>query len=193
VHNDRLEVKWATPDVRPAPFDRVMLAPIELGFRAVPPVTPIGIPATRTEFPVPDTARQRIATTFNEVLADALSKNPHFTLTDQPGPGVLLLKPALLDIVSRIPPDEPIGSNRTYVDSVADATLVVAFVDPVTGRTLGTATDRGTAEPPQANTADGLMWANPVSTLFEMRLLARRWGMSLENRVEQLYLAAQPR
>jgi hypothetical protein len=193
VQNPRLQITWAGDDVRPPAFDKVMLASVELVFRDVPPLAgPVGSATTRTDFPVPERDRERMARTFDEVFRDQLSRSQHFKLVDEPGPGVLLLEPSVRDIVSHIPPD-PIGMSRTYVDSVMDGTLVVDFVDATTGRTLGTTADRGRAEPPQTGTLEGLTWSNPVSNTFEIRMLARHWALGLESRLEQLYFEAKLR
>jgi hypothetical protein len=194
VRNPRLEVQWANPDIHPAPFDRVMLAPIELEFRPVEPMAgPVGTSSTRTEFPVPEQSRERIARDFDEIFREELADNRRYTLTDRPGPGVLLVRPALRDIVSRVPPEEPIGASKVYVDTVGEATLVVDFIDAATGQVLGAAADRRTAEPAGSIGTFGAVRANSVGTGFEVRRLAHRWATSLESRIEQLYFDAKPR
>ena len=39
VHNPKLKIQWVSPDTRVAPFDKVMLAPLETDYRQVPPLT----------------------------------------------------------------------------------------------------------------------------------------------------------
>ncbi len=194
ARNPRLKVQWVSPDTRVPPFDRVMLAPMELDFRPVAPLTgPTGTPQTRTEFPVPERDRQRIAEDFAKIFRDELGDNSHYTITDRPGPGVLLVKPALRDIVSRVPPEEPPGRSDVYVDNVGDATLVVDLVDAASGQKLGSASDRRTAEPAGALSGFGGVRADRVATGQEVRRLARRWATSLEKRLDQLYFEAKPR
>lgn len=194
VRNPKLKVQWASADSRPAPFDRVALAPIELQFRPVDPMAgPSGYSGNRTEFPVTEEAQADIAKDFNRILREELAGSTKVKLVDEPGPGTLLIKPSLRDIVSRIPPEEPVGRSYVYADSVGDATLVLDFVDPATGQTLGTAMDRRTAEPGGSVASFGGVRANEVGAGQEVRRLARRWGMSLRNRVEQLYFEAKPR
>jgi hypothetical protein len=192
--NPDLELERAGPDARPAPFDRVALAPIELEFR---PVAALAGPSSswqnRTEFPVGERERAALAETFDEIFRDELGDNGRIALTAEPGPGVLVIKPALRDIVSRVPPEEPPGRSDVLLDSVGDATLVVEFADGGSGTALGTATDRRTAEPAGALGDFGAVQANKVGTGQEVRRLARRWAMSLERRVEQLYFEAKPR
>jgi hypothetical protein len=195
MRNPRLEIRWASADLRPAPFGRVMLAPVELDFRPTEPmVGPRGTAsASRTEFPVPERSRERMAKDFNEIFREELADNPNFALADQPGPGVLLVKPSLRDIVSRVPPEEPIGPSRVYVDTVGEATLVVEIAESVTGQLLGTASDRRTAEPAGSIGDFGAVRANAVGAGFEVRRLAHRWASSLEKRLEQIYVEVQAR
>ena len=104
------------------------------------------------------------------------------------------MKPSLRDIVSHVPPEEPPGRSKIYVNSVGDATLVVELVDPVTGTTLGSATDRRTAQPSGMTVGDfGAVRATTPMTTQEVRRLARRWATSLDKRLEQLYFDAKPK
>ncbi len=193
TRNPGLKIRWAGDQAHTPPFDQVLLAPVELQFRDVAPLSgPPMAPTTRNEFPVSDKDREVLAKVFDEALRDELRRDKHFTLTDQPGPGVLLVKPSLRDIVSRVPPEEPAGST-IYIDSVADATLVVSLVDPVADVTLGTATDRRTAEPATAVGHFGAVRATAPLTTYELRHLAQRWASSLHRRLDQLYFDAKPK
>lgn len=192
--NPELAVEWAGPDARPAPFDKVALAPLELEFRPVEPLAGVaGTFPNRTEFPVTDRDRERLARTFDEVFREELAGSTRFTLVDAAGPGTLVVKPALRDIVSRMPPEEPVGRSDVFLDSVGEATLVVDLVDGTSGATLGTATDRRRAERAGSLSDFGAVRANRVEAGQEVRRLARRWAMSLERRLEQLYFEAKPR
>jgi hypothetical protein len=193
VRNPKLRIERVTQE-RPAAFDRVLLAPIELEFREVAPLAgPSGSTQNRTEFPVGERERQQLAAVFDERLRKELADNPRLTLAEAPGPGVLVVKPALRDIVSRVPPEEPPGRGDIYLDSVGEATLVVQFVDGTRGAVIGTASDRRRAEPAGTLGGFGGVRANPVETGREIRLLAQRWARSLERRIEQLYFEAKPR
>jgi hypothetical protein len=195
ARNPDLEITWATPDTRVPPFEKVMLAPVELDFRPVPPVAgpPGTAGSTRTDYPVTERDRERIAETVGRIFREELAESTAFELTDEPGPGVLLVKPALRDIVSHVPPEEYPGRSDIYLDSVGDATLVVDFVDAETGRALGITSDRRTAEPVGAIGGFGGVRANRVEAGQEVRRLARRWGLALKRRLEQLYFEAKPR
>ena len=196
TRNPKLKVQWVKPDTKLAPFDKIVLAPTELQFRPVAPL--VGTSGTymrnRDEFPVPDNARADIAKIFDKAFSDRIGKNKHIKLTDQPGPGVLVVKTSLQDIVSRVPPEEIAGRYDAYLDTVADATLVVDFVDPTSGQTLGSAVDRRTAAPVGTMAGGfGAVHSDRVSTNQEVRQLANRWANSLDKRLEQLYFEAKPK
>jgi hypothetical protein len=192
--NPRLKVAWAAADARPAPFDRVLLAPVELEFRDVKPLRTGDLAgSSRTVFPIGERDRERLARNFNEIFREELAENEQFKLVETAGPGVLVVKPVLRDIVWRVPPEEPPGRSTSYVDSVGDFTLVVDFADGATGRQLGTATDRRSAEPFGSAGGFGEVRANSVGASVETRRLARSWANSLERRLMQLYYEAKPR
>lgn len=194
VQNPKLKVQKVAPEQRLAPFDKVALAPIELEFRPVEPLAgPTGSYQGRSEFPVAEREREELVAVFNRIFREELADNARFTLTEEPGAGVLLIRPALRDIVSRVPPEEPPGRSRIYIDTVGEATLVLEFIDGTSGESFGTAMDRRSAKPAGTLGSFGALRANKVDTGREVRLLARRWARSLERRVEQLYFDAKPR
>lgn len=194
VKDTDLEFAWIKPDLPLAAFDKVMLAPVELQFRAVRPLTgPVTAQrSNRTEFPISDASREKLAQIVNEQFREELGKNPRFTLTDQRGPAVLTIKPMLIDIVSRVPPEGP-GREDIFIDEVGEATLVVDIVDSVSGETVARAADRRKAEPAGSVGSFGALRSNQVTTWQEVRRLADRWGRLLTQRIEALYFASKPK
>jgi hypothetical protein len=194
ARNPRLAIQWSGEQTRTPPFDKVFLAPVELDFRPVAPPTGLGrVSADDIGYPVPERDREELESAFTEIFREQLGKNKNYALADEPGPGVLVVKPALRDIVSRVPPEEPPGSSAIFLDSVADATLVLDLVDPATDRTLGTAIDRRTAEPAGTSGGFGAVRATKPMTSQEIRRLLRRWALTTDRRLQQLYFEAKPR
>jgi len=192
--NPDLSITRPEADTRFPPFTRVLLEPVEIEFRPSEPLAGTGnTTGNRTEFPPTEADQQRLEADANRILREELAKNESVELTDKPGPGVLVLKPALRDIVWRLPSEEPPGS-RIYLDNVADLTFAVDFADGESGRPLGRAEDRRSAEPIATGPGDfGAVRANRVSAGVEWRRVLRKWGRRLDTRVEQLYFEAKPR
>lgn len=194
VRDTDLEFAWIKPDMPLTAFDRVMLAPVELQFRAVRPLsgTTSAQRSNRTEFPISEAGRARLAGIADEKFREQLSKSRRYQLTDQPGAGVLIVKPTLLDVVSHVPP-EPAGRDDVFIDTVGEATLAVEIVDSVSGETLARGADRRKAEPAGGVGNFSALRSNEVTTWQEVRRLADRWARLLDRRIEQLYLASKPK
>jgi len=103
-----------------------------------------------------------------------------FGLVDDPGPDVLLIRGALLDVVSRVPPTTS-GRSRIFIDSVAEATLVIEVRDSVTKAILARVIDRQAARRPS-----GAIEVNSVSTWSEVSRLANRWASRLRAGLESI-------
>ena len=112
----------------------------------------------------------------DEIFNEELQKSQYFTMTDRPGPDVLIIEGALLDIVSNVPPDI-VGSGEIYLDRVGEATLVLQLVDSMSGEVLARAAERRAAQPAGRM---GIQ-SSPVTTWNEVRRLARRWAVKLRD------------
>jgi len=91
----------------------------------------------------------------------------------KPGPDVLLVRGAIIDIVSRVPPQGP-GRSDVYLDSVGQATFVIELIDSETSTVLARATDTRAAETPGYT-----LKANRVTNTAEVRKLATYWASLL--------------
>ena len=143
-----------------------------------------GIRGSETEFPVDNKQRERLRQIVIEAFTNELSELERFTLTDTIGPDVLILRGALLDVVSNVPP-EPMGRADIYLDSVGEATLLLELIDSQTNAVLVRAIDRRAAEqgggmPLRSNTASN--WA-------EVRRLAQSWARLLGKRLDSIATA----
>lgn len=193
ARNPKLKLAWLQPETSLAPFTKVMLAPTTFGYRDVKPVSGLeGADSSRVDFPMSPTDKELFEKNVQEVFHRELGKHKHYTLTDQPGPGVLVVKTAVLDFVWHIPPERT-GRTETYVDTVGDGTLLFELEDGATGTTIARATDRRTAAPPGYRGSFGALRSTAPLVQNEVRQLADRWGRAMAGRVDQLYFAAKPK
>ncbi|MBT8064337.1 MAG: DUF3313 domain-containing protein [Gammaproteobacteria bacterium] len=83
---------------------------------------------------------------FEEIVSDAfvkeLKKGKKFTITDTIDENTMIMRGAVVDIVSRVPP-EFVGRSEVYLASVGEATLVLEFLDGKTGEVLARVAERG--------------------------------------------------
>lgn len=181
------------PGTNLARFGKMHLEPVTFEFRPVEPVNP-GNRSTATEFPISDADREQLVADVTTVLREELAASRHLLLTPDPGPGVLVVRVALRDIVSNLPPEQA-GRTEVYVDRFGEATLALELVDGGTGTVLARTTDRRTVETPDGFGDTGsLQYQGPLTRATKVRAraeterLARRWGDRVRRRIDQLYV-----
>ena len=77
-------------------------------------------------------SRQRFEKVVSETFAKELSRSKVFGVADAPGPGTLIVRAELKDIVWNVPPDF-MGSGDIYVSAVGQADVVIDVIDSETG------------------------------------------------------------
>jgi hypothetical protein len=179
IDGSPLAAAWSKPGIDLRGYDKILLQPVGIRFREVKDP---GFRRDANDFPLDDEQKRKLEATIWETLADELGKSKRFTLTDQPGPGVLVAHGALLDVVSHVPPD-PIGRGATFVRSLGEATLVIELRDSVSDELYARAVDRRAAEPiaPTRSTA--------VNNRAEVRRTVRRWAAVLREQLDELIAA----
>ena len=174
INNSVFQRAWIDPDIDLSVYSKILPGGAEFEFRAVRSTGTSMRASSSSEFPISEENQQRLIDTVGEVFREELSNSQYFTITDESGPDVLIVKGALLDIVSRVPPQRA-GRSDIFLSSVGEATLVLELRDSISGETLYRAADRRAAEPAGSR---GVR-ANTVTTWNEVRRLARRWATRL--------------
>ncbi|MCH7830733.1 MAG: DUF3313 domain-containing protein [Proteobacteria bacterium] len=131
-------------------------------------------------FEISDKQKERLVEILTEAFRKELGKSEHFTIVSEPGPDVLLIRGALLDVVSFVPP-EPIGRGEIFLSRVGEATLVLEIRDSVSDAILVRAVDRRAAE----DAARGFSRSNRVFNAAEVRRMAQAWARKLRERLDE--------
>lgn len=131
-------------------------------------------------FEISDKQKERLVEILTEAFRKELGKSEHFTIVSEPGPDVLLIRGALLDVVSFVPP-EPIGRGEIFLSRVGEATLVLEIRDSVSDAILVRAVDRRAAE----DAAGGFSRSNRVFNAAEVRRMAQAWARKLRERLDE--------
>jgi hypothetical protein len=183
VDRSVMDLAWVKADLDLHGYDKLMLAGVEMAFREVDAKGGYYRPgrSDQTEFPISAESRAKLREVFGQTFREELGKSKRYTLTDKPGPGVLVLVGTLIDIVSAVPPDNAPGRYEVYLRSVGEATLVLELRDSVTNEVLARVADRRAAA-----TAGYPINANPVTAWSEVGRLARSWATLLRNRLDQV-------
>jgi hypothetical protein len=186
VRDPGLKEAWVKPDIDISRYHQLLLLPTEVQFRAVRPgAGSLPYRGQDQEFPISPADQQRLVTTVSDIFREELGKSRNLTLTDSRGPGVLVVRTSLLDIVSRVPPELP-GRNEIFLDEVGAATLVVELQDSLSGETLARAVDRRAADPVDYGSTN-VTRVTTVTAWSEVRRVARRWASVVTMRIDQLH------
>jgi len=189
VDNAAFQRAWVDPTIDLSHYTKIMPGGARFEYRAVRE-TDAGAArrSSATEFPVSEQGKQRLQADAEEIFREELAKSRYFTLTSEPGADVLMIRGALLDIVSRVPPDI-VGRGEIFIDRVGEATLVLELVDSMSDETLARAAERGVAE-----AAGGMgMRSSSVTARAESRRLFRRWAVKLREGLDAFHEASLAR
>lgn len=169
---------WVAPDADFSQYDKLFLWQAEFQFRDVGPArrTRSTMMNTRQrEFGINEADREK----FEEIVSDAfvkeIQKAKNFTLVDELGPGTLIMRGAVLDVISKVPPDT-IGFSEIYLNSIGEATLVMELIDGQTGAVVAVVAERRHLQAPGGSMA---MPTNRATIIGDIK----RWARSSANRL----------
>lgn len=178
VEGTRVSKAWARRDVDLSGYNKIMLEGVGIQYRPVKKRA-----GTRsgggTEFPILPERKEELREVLREGFVAELAKTDRFEIVSEPGPDVLLIRGALIDVVSHVPPERA-GRSDVYLSSVGQATLVLEVIDSQSESVLIRSVDRRAAE-----TMGGIR-SNSATNRSEVRRLAGRWGSSLREGLEFL-------
>ena len=176
VDNSRADLAWARPDFNLASYTKIWPVGAGVEYRQVRNRGSSTMANSRGgPYFINDKARGQFEELVGEIFKEELQKVEQYELVDGPGPDVLMIRGALLDVTSMVPP-EPVGSRSiVFLSNIADATLVLELRDSETGTILARSVDRRAAE-----TIGGTFRrSNSVSNSAEVRRLIRFWATRL--------------
>ena len=185
VDNSRFRDAWADPEIDFSQYNKVMPGGARFEFRAVSKKAGrmSFSRGNQREFWISDANRDKLVDTVSAVFKEELSKAQGWEATEEVGPDVLMLRGALLDIVSFVPPEMIGGRSEIYLSSVGAATLVVEGIDSMSGEVVFRAVDRRSA----GRTGSEMIRADTVTTWSEVRRWARRHATILREGLESIH------
>ncbi len=182
VDNAAFRQAWADPDIDFSRYSKIMPGGAFFEYRAVKKTSRTTTArSSAKEFYIDEDAREKLKEEASAIFNEELAKSTRFTVTDDPGPDVLIIRGGLHDIVSFVPP-EPIGRGDIYLSSVGEITLILEVVDSMSDEVIARAVERRAAE-----RGGGMaITANTVTTWAEIRRLTRRWATRLRDGLDSI-------
>jgi hypothetical protein len=182
VDKSVMDAAWVKPDLDLRPYKKLLIANAGVAYRKLDPVSDFQA-RSETQFPVQEEGKKRFEEILKEEFTEELEKIERYEIVTKPGPDVLLLVGAVIDVLSRVPPNADsaqFGRGGVYLTSVGEATLVVELRDSLSGEVLARAADRRAAESPFA------FEVNTVTAWSEVRRLAQSWATLLVKRLNEI-------
>jgi len=180
VKGGKADEAWARPGTDLTQYSKIMLQGAGIEYRP-------GRKSRRTStsggpYEVTERQKEQFRALVVNTFIEELSASEHFTLVEETGPDVLLVRGALLDVVSWVP-EEPIGRGAVFISKVGEATLVLELRDSITEAALARAVDRRAAD------TDGfygdLSRSNPVTNQADVKRVIRYWARLLRERLDE--------
>lgn len=131
----RFRETWVHPEADFTRYSKVYVWDPILEYRDVGPARRTQsstVSSRKREFGISDKDRDRIEQIVAEAFVKEMQKGKRYQLVDSISPGTLLLRAAILDIVSNVPP-EPMGRGDVYVSMVGQGTFVMELIDVESG------------------------------------------------------------
>ncbi len=182
IDNSIFREAWADPDIDFSRYSKFMPGGAFFEYRAVKKRsgTTRAI-SSQSEFYIDDKAREKLKEVVSEIFNEELAKSSRFTVTDAPGPDVLIIRGGLHDIVSMVPP-EIIGRGDVYLSSVGEITLILEVVDSMSGEVIVRAVERRALD----RSGGMAMRSSTVNTWAEVRRVTRRWATKLRDGLDSI-------
>lgn len=179
VDNPKADLAWARPDFDISRYTKIL--PVQAQYEYRQDVNRARTTIERGRggpYYIDAERRAQFEAEVRRVFEEELLKIEHFEFVTEPGPDVLMLRGALLDIVTFVPDEDNIaGRSETFVSSVGEATLVLELRDSESGTILARSIDRRAAE----RMGGQMMNSNSVTNAQEVRRLMRFWATRLRD------------
>jgi hypothetical protein len=115
-----------------------------------------------------------VAMLFNQTFEEEMANVAGYTLVTETGPGVLILKPAIIDLDVHAPDVRSASRSKTFAETAGSATLYIEFYDGVSNEILARVADAKTTR-----NRGYYSWSNRVTNSADSKQLIRRWAKQL--------------
>lgn len=172
IEGTKVRIAYATPDLDLGQYDKVMLLDCFVQFmedwKRDYNLHEVGL-SGRVDDRDMEQIKQRLADEFKAVFTEELTEGGH-EVVDEEGPGVLLLRPAIINLDVTAPDIMSAGRSNTWVQSAGQMTLYMELYDSATNKLLARVVD------PQADRSRQAKMASRTRNASEARKILRKWA-----------------
>ncbi len=180
VKGGSADMAWARPGADISQYTKIMLQGVGIEYRPGGETGRLYNSRSNADhYEITEKQKARLEELLREAFREELGKSERFTIVDEAAPGVLLIRGALLDVVSFTPPD-PVGRSEIFLSSFGEATLVLEIRDSVSEAIIARAVDRRAAD----DAGQTVSRSNRVNTTMEVRRMVKAWARLLRERLD---------
>lgn len=177
---------WVVPGADFTKYNKLYIWKAEFQFRDVGPARRTRstfMSSRKTEFGISDKDREEFQKIVSEAFLEEIQQARNFELVEVDGvdQDTLIMRGAVLDIISRVPP-ETIGRSEIYLRSIGEATLVMELLDAGTGDVVALVAERRHLQ--RGSGGFGMMPTSIPTIIADLRGWARRAAKVLRTELD---------
>jgi len=134
-------------------------------------------------FAVSEESKEKFKKIVSETVVKELGRSKLFEVTDTVGPGTLLVRGAVLDITSYVPPN--LSGGGIHLSSVGKATMVFELIDAETGVIQARVAERRYIQPQQRMNQVNTAPVNSATVWNDVEQWARDEARTLRKALEK--------
>jgi len=178
---------WVNPDANLAKYQHLYVWEAAFQYRDVGPAQRSRMSMMNTrqrEFGISEEGRKEFEEVVSEIFVAELNKSKTFNVVDQIGPNTLIMRAAVLDIISKVPPDL-MGRGDVYLSNIGEATLVLELIDAEDGEVVAIVSERQRIKSGTGQINSASVRATRATVLTEVRRWAKRAATKLRKELEK--------
>jgi hypothetical protein len=185
VKNSLFRDAWVKPDADFASYDKVTLDPVSVSYKRKPKAT--RYQWTGSNFALTERQMEDLRRYFREAFAKELSDSEYYELVETPGPQVLRVAAAIIDLVIKVPTRSGAGREHVYTSSTGKMTLLMELRDSLSGEILARVADRREARRAGHGGLNDLYHSSAPANTEAVKGVFRRWAEILRARLDQVH------
>jgi hypothetical protein len=178
ININGIDMAYALPGATPSGYSKVMIGPIDVRFHKDWKPTVAG-----TRRNLSSSEQQKIRGDVAKIVYDAFVeelKKGGYSVVAEPGPDVLLVRAAIVNLYITAPDVMTPGRTKVYTVSAGEMTLVAELADSETGEIIARVLDRY-----QARTTGSFQLSSRVSSASEAQNAASSWAKTLRGELDK--------
>lgn len=191
LESSPFQVAWLRPGASLEAYDKVWLLYTGIEYRSPPIFVRDVIPNREMDnFALSEGLTRRLEKAIAEIFLVELMQPGEWEPAEGVGPGVLVVRTSLVDLVVHAPLEALGADIYRWLDSAGEVTVVIQLFDSETGQILARVADRRALAPPLSS--DRPMRASAGDVTYEARRVFHDWGWELRSFLYELKSGPPP-